>query len=707
MKLDTIRKVFDADVAGELVLPDFQREFVWKRDQQRKLLSTILVKIPINSMLILEGKSGSFAEKRMCKRGEAKLVEDGYPRGYLLDGQQRLSTLKSAFCDLFHDCDNWKDELGKLESNLNFRWFLNVKVDEKDLFGLKYLNFPSGEDNAISVLEPQDVEEYIESVPVFKKSEKEWISPSLPKADFIKECANRHYVPLFMMYYDEQIVSKILNLIQFSHINKMQVLWNSLTIEEKRKIGENACVSVEDWLEEAPLNSNFEWNNMWSTLGNTWAVDFLTYLKSILESKLTFITLNAKEISRAIVIFENLNNSGTALSTFDLLVARAAKYDTASMSESLVTKVYSVLKNNVGYNKSGQYDLERIGILDSKDKKMTAAFKNAYLNMLSLVINIDDIPNINKSNIKKNTYDVLSCLKQNKILQLDGKDIHERTTEVIISLLRAITFLNRRCGVCKLSELNYKGMLIPIAYLLRKDNVWNDESKLAKIEYWYWVSLFGGRYINSQNEVTAGDVVKLYNFVEKYVTNHFEDSEENILDFNSYSDYNTLIKPEDVPSAIKNGISAFVLSRKPHDFISTGDLKLSSIMLANGENYPADIAPNDTQIKLELHHIIPLGVDQFSTVKEATSKLRNDKKHILNSPLNLTYISDIANKKISTQAPDHYLKQLYSGAITDHCIPAKPNNSALKSEQEKFLKARYTLIKEALEKHIEELKNKF
>ena len=88
-------------------------------------------------------------------------------------------------------------------------------------------------------------------------------------------------------------------------------------------------------------------------------------------------------------------------------------------------------------------------------------------------------------------------------------------------------------------------------------------------------------------------------------------------------------------------------------------------------------------------------------------QLRNDKKHILNSPLNLTYISDIANKKISTQAPDHYLKQLYSGAITDHCIPAKPNNSALKSEQEKFLKARYALIKEALEKHIEELKNKF
>ena len=88
-------------------------------------------------------------------------------------------------------------------------------------------------------------------------------------------------------------------------------------------------------------------------------------------------------------------------------------------------------------------------------------------------------------------------------------------------------------------------------------------------------------------------------------------------------------------------------------------------------------------------------------------RLRNDKKYILNSPLNLTYISDIANKNINTQAPDHYLKQLYSGAITDHCIPAQPNNSALKSEQEKFLKARYALIKEALEKHIGELKNKF
>lgn len=699
MKLNTLRKVLEADEDGTLVLPDFQREFVWKREQQKKLISTILVKIPINSMLILEGKSGSFAEKKMCIRDSAELCQDGLSKSYLLDGQQRLSTLKCAFSDLFHKCEDWKKRLDILEYNLNFRWFINVEADDRDVFGLKYLSFPDSGDCAVGNLEPSDVEPYIEAIPVYKKSEKEWISPSFDRFEFIRECSDRHFIPLYMLYYDERCVSRILTKIQNDRINRLRIFWDTLSVDEKRRLGENAGTSIEKWLECSPSDKDNDWNEFWNNLGNTWASNFLTYLKGVLDREITFITLNEREISRAIVIFENLNNSGTALSTFDLLVARAAKHS----SESLVVKLYSYLNNNVGAGRAGEYDLQAIGILD-KDNKMTSVFKNAYFNLLSLIINMDKMPMINLSRLKDVSGEALSYMKRNKILQLDGKAIHDRSLEVVIALLRTLTFLNLRCGICKISDINYKGMLLPIAYLLRDDSIWTDEVKKSKIEYWYWVSLLGGRYINNQNEVTSEDVVKLYDFVENFTKNHFADYEKKVLNFNKYSDRETLLNPDEAPTAIKNGIVSFVLSRKPHDFISSSRFTLDSRDIANKIEYPASLDSRQSMIKLELHHIIPLGINKMRTMKESTSKLRKEKKHILNSPLNLTYISDIANGNISVQAPDHYLQQLYSGSLEDHFIPDIPNNSSSKVEQEKFLRGRYNLLKRAVDEHINSLK---
>ena len=108
MEPTSLKGVLDDDKKGELVLPDFQRDFVWNENQQKSLIATFLVKIPINSMLLLQGNQGDFAEKKMCWK-ESAIKEESYEnREYLLDGQQRLSTLKSAFSDLFEDKENWK-----------------------------------------------------------------------------------------------------------------------------------------------------------------------------------------------------------------------------------------------------------------------------------------------------------------------------------------------------------------------------------------------------------------------------------------------------------------------------------------------------------------------------------------------------------------------------------------------------------------------
>lgn len=82
---------------GDIILPEFQRPFVWKRKQVIELLDSILRNYPIGSMLVWESRQ-SLASKRSI--GDLNIADrsDSYPVNYLLDGQQRLSTI----CGVLH-----------------------------------------------------------------------------------------------------------------------------------------------------------------------------------------------------------------------------------------------------------------------------------------------------------------------------------------------------------------------------------------------------------------------------------------------------------------------------------------------------------------------------------------------------------------------------------------------------------------------------
>jgi hypothetical protein len=83
MRLSTILDQIDM---GSIALPEFQRGYVWNRDQVRKLMRSLYLGYPIGSLLMWETKT-----------------ESAYPRGdgllatgtvkLLLDGQQRITSL--------------------------------------------------------------------------------------------------------------------------------------------------------------------------------------------------------------------------------------------------------------------------------------------------------------------------------------------------------------------------------------------------------------------------------------------------------------------------------------------------------------------------------------------------------------------------------------------------------------------------------------
>ncbi len=47
----------------KMLLPDFQRGFVWKDEEQRKIVASVLAKMPIGSILLLKSKPDEYASK--------------------------------------------------------------------------------------------------------------------------------------------------------------------------------------------------------------------------------------------------------------------------------------------------------------------------------------------------------------------------------------------------------------------------------------------------------------------------------------------------------------------------------------------------------------------------------------------------------------------------------------------------------------------
>ena len=90
-KLGTL---IDQIESGELVLPEIQRDFVWKRNNVLLLFDSLYRGLPIGYMLVWKAKT-SVALKKLKGKKKIKVgqsLDNFY--GYLLDGQQRLTAIK-------------------------------------------------------------------------------------------------------------------------------------------------------------------------------------------------------------------------------------------------------------------------------------------------------------------------------------------------------------------------------------------------------------------------------------------------------------------------------------------------------------------------------------------------------------------------------------------------------------------------------------
>jgi hypothetical protein len=110
---------------GEIRLPNFQRPFVWKKKEVLKLLDSIYNSYPIGSILLWY-TSERLSSERTIADIELSNDKNFYPTHYVLDGQQRLSTLCGA---LYWNGRN-TDSIWNIAFDLENEEFLHPK-DEK------------------------------------------------------------------------------------------------------------------------------------------------------------------------------------------------------------------------------------------------------------------------------------------------------------------------------------------------------------------------------------------------------------------------------------------------------------------------------------------------------------------------------------------------------------------------------------------------
>src|SRR5438874_11755562 len=89
LKLDQVKiKQLVTDYrAGHIVIPEFQREYVWRKSKAPRLIDSLYRGFPISSLLLWQSTEDVRARRRAPRPQRSALMN------WLIDGQQRVITL--------------------------------------------------------------------------------------------------------------------------------------------------------------------------------------------------------------------------------------------------------------------------------------------------------------------------------------------------------------------------------------------------------------------------------------------------------------------------------------------------------------------------------------------------------------------------------------------------------------------------------------
>ncbi|WP_270182341.1 DUF262 domain-containing protein [Alkalihalobacillus sp. CinArs1] len=358
LKIDRLRNKI---LEGEVKIPPFQRQFVWKKEQVVELLDSIYNDYPIGSVLLWETNEELPSNRNV---GGYNLPDSRaeYPINYILDGQQRVTSIFSVFC---FDLERVSDEVN---------------------------------DNSFDIY--------------FDLDEKKFV----PGDDLINHNQN---LPL-------------------------KLLFNNFDFNQE----------IRDYDREK----------------NELAVN----LQSLFQNyEIPTITIKKRTKSEVGVIFERINNTGTPLSTLDLMIAWTWKEDYHLKEE--FNDIYDLLETKSFGNVKQKIILQSFGAI------------------------------IKKTAITK------------EILELDPEEVRSNTTLLKKSLEKAIDYMYTQFNIFHEDFLPKAHQLVPLTFLFSKTNHL-DNTQTETVKKWFWRTSLSDRYTASTDKKIDEDIA----FFEEVLNHKYE-----------------------------------------------------------------------------------------------------------------------------------------------------------------------------------------
>lgn len=681
MKFNEIRKLIEGK---KLVLPDFQRNFVWDSEKMKSLYASVLCRMPIGSVLTLKSSDKAFACKKIgaqTRKGQVKIDSDD-EIDYLIDGQQRLTSLFAGVTTYyFTEFKNCKDDLAS--DDLKLLWFLKIPALEnndnsiKDFFHAKQLNFENKLDESLS---SSDVKEMIESKKISE------IEPARKELFDFQNTEDRQKIVDFCTT----------NHGGFYRIPLQFVMDENETVEIKNSFRKILAIIAEQFYSEATGSKKLT-DEEKDNLKQNWIDSVKSYFKdSLNELALNKIEVKNSNKARAIDIYSNLNMQGVALDVFDLIMAKVGKLTDKNFYEMMIdyigkTMTYNAellssnVQNWIKFSKKEYNNPAEIAKVVSDKDIIEQTYINVFLNVLALVIA--------KKNRKSGDVFNPDVIKKEKILNLKEQDIFDNAEKCCLGMNRALFFFQTRCGIRKLGDINYKAQVAVVAYFFSEDKYFTDKKIHDFFEYWYWISVFAWMYQSNQNVNILNEIPRFEAFFNKTengnlsALEYLQQHQEDVLNKDFYSDEKTLtmckIKETDKlpPAVMTNYICQFYLSQGYKDFLTDENL---NFLYSDG---------------FEIHHLLPLGENK--KIGETTKAIRKNKKSVYNSPLNMVYITKKTNGLISDMDFSKYSQN-------DQIKKVLPNIGCNVTVSEsltinEFLKNRFGNLKSKVDDHISTL----
>ena len=737
-----------------IVLPDFQRGFVWKdKNKQKALIASVLTKLPIGTILLLEIEKNTYGCKKIgFKNRKPDIPDDQNKVLALLDGQQRVTVLTSFFSNELYVIG---DSSEFVSPSLKRRYFLRCPkikdlLDKKDLFGARKLIAPEEiqkSQNQYPDYSTDEIISYIACIDNIKYKEIIYEDISNVNIDnLIEFCTSSsetndgYLIPLYYLYgaanksnmNHRKRLEKIIERIAEKYKNEIIDLLKTQgeirdfiitecfeETEDGKAIAEDIKSALVTELQNEDSDIYIKLTELLQNRSTQWARDISEFLEScVLKFELYKIEVNQANILRAIDIYQNLNLGGKALDIFDLILARAAiqsdnenlldvvkgclienhiqdyKAFVKDCAPKIQTEYNSYLDNQTEYSAAMQ-----LGAWNQIENELAVSFCKALMSVTGTlyhfwndeseqVIFADDRVKAFTSKVTKSEY----------LLKIEPEKIDPLIRLACKGLDRACIFLQLRCGIRSVTEIQYKLVFVILAVIFSKDDWFHNKKVCDYLEAWYWGSIFSGSFKIEQNAAfqdNLKNILQLLNEVEKesvakpeYIINicnktfcddKFANEEILLVD-------NQFVEPEEI---LKKSICHFYLAKTYSDILKNNandkyKQKQNSVFseCKNGET-------------LQYHHIMPIG--ELGTIyKDIDKKLnesgRKDRSNKYNSPLNFMLISSLANRLILNSPLSYYIKFCDNTPLTEMGIQQGITDSNIKDtnkEIDKMLHKRY------------------